>query len=296
MPPGLRPFYKYSSPDGALAMLNSGVARYSTPLLFNDPFDIQAGLHFDFDPEQLHRAVVDRIGELAASSDEPPVDPQDIWGKVVLMARRHFRTHGFDREHWMLMTEPSFANLLEVIRDTQAQYQKHWHEVQLPQMRVFCVSEDRDNLLMWSHYAKDHTGAVFELWSLPDEDNPLSVAVPVNYVERPIAFFSMKEFVDDMVGIRKLDIRALYRRYACTKSLHWAYEKEWRVWYPLSKTDKYDFSPIRPSELKAVYLGCRSEQGFRDHVRRLVNEKYPEAKLFIAQEATGSYELRYADA
>lgn len=60
-------------------MLDSGAARYSTPLLFNDPFDVQAGLNFDFDLEQLHRTVVERIGELASSSDGPPVDPQDVW-------------------------------------------------------------------------------------------------------------------------------------------------------------------------------------------------------------------------
>lgn len=277
-------------------MLISGAARYSTPLLFNDPFDVQAGLHFDFDLEQLHRAVVERIAEIASSSDELPVDPQDVWGQLVLKARQHFSTHGFDLEHWMQLTGPSFVDLLEIIRDTQTEYQKHWHEVQLPQMRVFCVSEDRDNLLMWAHYAKDHKGAVFELWSLPDEDNALSVAVPVKYVNRPVAFFSMKEFVDDMLGIRKLDVQTLYRRYTCTKSKHWEYEKEWRVWYPLSHTDKYDLSPIRSSELKAVYLGCRSEQGFQDQVRSLLIEKYPDTKLFIAQKAIGSYELCYAEA
>lgn len=290
-----RPFYKYCTPDGALAMLASGAARYSTPLLFNDPFDIQAGLHFDFDVEKLHRAVVERIGEYAASNDELPVDPQDVWGQLVLMARHHFSTHGFDLERWMQLTTQSFSNLLEVIRDTQTQYQNHWHEVHLPQMRVFCISEDRDNLLMWAHYAKDHKGAVFELWSLPDEDNPLSVAKPVKYVENPIAFFSINEFVDDMLSIRRLDIKTLYGRYACTKSKHWAYEKEWRVWYPLSQTVEYDFIPIRPSELKAVYLGCRSEQRFQDHVRCLLNENYPEAKLYIAQKATGSYSLYYTD-
>jgi hypothetical protein len=296
MSPGLRPFYKYSSPDGAVATLESGSARYSTPLLFNDPFDVQAGLHFDFDLAQLHRSVVDRIGELAEQRDKPQVDSQDVWGMVVLEAWRHFCTHGFDRERWMDLTASSFASLLEVIRETQADYQKHWHEIQLPQMRVFCVSEERDSLLMWAHYAKDHTGAVLELWSLPEEDNPLSVAVPVNYVERPIAFYSLKEFVDDMVGVQKLDIRSLYRRYACTKSVHWAYEKEWRVWYPLSKTQKYDFSPIRPNELKAIYLGCRSEKSFRDKVQRLVAEKFPKTRILIASRAAGAYELEYTDA
>jgi len=193
MTAGPRPFFKYASPAAALAMLSTGMARYSTPLLFNDPFDVQGGLHFDFDPSSLHRKVIDRIAELAAAEQEPLIDPDDVWGKIVLEARSHFPTYGFNRDRWLKLTGPSFKTLETVIRTTQEDYRKHWREVQLPEMRVFCVSEVRDNLLMWAHYAQDHTGVVLEMWSLPDEDNPLSVAVPVEYVERPIPFYSESE-------------------------------------------------------------------------------------------------------
>ena len=33
---------------------------------------------------------------------------------------------------------------------------------------LFCVSESQDNLLMWSHYAQNHTGAVIKFLSLAD--------------------------------------------------------------------------------------------------------------------------------
>ena len=293
---GLRPFYKYTSPSAALAMLSTEMARYSTPLLFNDPFDVQTGLHFDFDLSSLHESVIDRLSQLAAAVEYSPVDPEDVWAKVVLEARRYFPTHGFSKERWLARTEPSFSRLLQVIRDTQQDYQRHWREAVLPGMRVFCVSETRDNLLMWAHYAQDHKGAVFELWSLPEEDNPLSAAVPVEYVEQPIPFYTRDEWIEDMVGTRRLDFGSLYRRYACTKSTHWAHEQEWRAWYPLSETEKYDYSPIRPSELKAVYLGCQSEPDFQSQVRRLLQEKYPQARLFVARKAETTYALAYADA
>jgi hypothetical protein len=256
--PGHRPFYKYASPEATLATLTSGTLRYSTPLLFNDPFDVQAGLHFDFDLQDLHEDVVDRIGELAAASEHPPVDPKEIWGQVVLRARGYFPSHGFNRDRWLGLTKTTFDQLLQTIRETQEGYRRHWREVLLPGMRVFCVSEERDNLLMWAHYASDHRGAVLELWSLPDEDNSLSVAVPVVYTDKPIPFYSKEEWIAELVGMKKLDFSSLYRRYACTKSAHWAYEKEWRAWYPLSKTDKFDYAPMRRSELRAVYIGCQA--------------------------------------
>ena len=292
---GCRPFYKYVTSTTAIDMLESGQARYSTPLLFNDPFDTQSGLHFDFDTATLHDAVVDRIVELASSSTEPEVDKNDVWGKVVLEVRRNYKKTGFNKERWMQLTHQSFAALLETIHKTRNDYERHWQEVQLPQMRVFCVSEDKDNLLMWAHYAQDHKGAVFELWSLPDEDNHLSVATPVDYSDDPIPFFTKKEWVDDLVGLKRLDITSLYKRYACTKSKNWAYEREWRVWYPLSKTDKYDFSPIRQSELKAVYLGCQAEASFKSDILRLIANRYPETRVFQAKKKINAYALKYTD-
>lgn len=268
--PGTRPFYKYASEAATLAILETSNVRYSTPLVFNDPFDVQSGLHFDFDLSTLHDKVLDRMELLVSATATPRVDPDDVWGKVVLLAHQRFPTRGFDKGHWRTLTLDSFKRMESVIRDTQTKYQRHWRETLLPGIRVFCVSEERDNLLMWAHYADEHQGAVLELWSLPEEDNPLSVARPIEYLNQPPPFYAESDWLDDLVGIKKLDLTALYRRYAYAKSSHWAYEKEWRVWYPLSTTDQYDYAPINPKEFKAIYIGCRARPEFREAVVNLV--------------------------
>ena len=94
------------------------------------------------------------------------------------------------------MTASSFTELEAVIRSTQEAYRQHWRDKLLPGLRVFCVSEERDNLLMWAHYAQEHKGAVFEFWSLPEEDNPLSVAQPIEYVDSPPPFFTETEWME----------------------------------------------------------------------------------------------------
>lgn len=292
--PGKRPFYKHATAGTTLAVLRSGCFRYSSPLLFNDPFDIQSGLHFDFDLSELHGKVLDRLEELAASAEEPAVIPGDVWGQLVLAVRSHFPTHGFPRARWAETTAPSFQALLGVIEDTQKQYREHWRSRLLPGIRVFCVTEERDNLLMWAHYSKDHTGAMFELWSLPEEDNPLSVARPVEYCESPPPFFSEREWLDDFMGLKKLDPSALYRRYAYAKSGHWSYEKEWRVWYPLSDTaEMYDTMPIRASELRAIYFGCRAEQAFVQEAKLLMSGAFPDATAYQARKNESSYGLSF---
>lgn len=291
-----RPFFKYVSPETASAILRNKTFRYSSPLKFNDPFDVQSGLHIPFDLSNLHDKILDRIHQLAASPSEPTVDKGDVYGQIVLEARRLFPKHGFPRARWKELTKEAFGPLVNHIERFRDLYRNHWQE-SLPHLRIFSVSEEPENLLMWAHYAEDHTGALFELWSLPDEDNPLSIADQVTYQSAPPPLFTESEWLDQMTGLGILDAHGLYRRYACVKSDHWAYEREWRVWYPGEKSGRlYDDMPIRPREFRSVTLGCNAEPGFVQEVTALVRETFPETKIFRARKKEGIYGLEYLEA
>jgi hypothetical protein len=294
--PGRRAFYKYMKPDTALAVLESRTVRFSTPLLFNDPFDVQSGLHFEFDLDSLHDKVLDRIEALASAVGEPAIDPENVWGQIVLEARKYYPTHGFPRERWKEGSTAPFNLMLKIIRQAQIQYQQHWQAI-LPEVRIFSVTEEKDNLLMWAHYAFDHTGAVFEFWSLPEEDNPLSVAQPVEYVKTPPPFLTESELIDSLTGLRGLsDGNDLYRRYAYIKSNHWSYEREWRVWYPgADRTQKFDTTPIRPNEFKAIYLGCCISPKIKDDILALIKKNFQGTRIFQARKALDSYGLNFIE-
>ena len=293
--PGTRPFFKYASPDTVRKILSTQSVRYSSPLAFNDPFDVQSGLHFDFDIDALPGKIIQRLSEVAAATEAPPVDPDDVWGQLVLKIREMYPTHGFPRERWDREATKHFEWLTEQIKESQNGYQHHWQKKLLPGVRVFCVSEERDNLLMWAHYAQDHKGAVLELWSLPDEDNPLSVARPVQYGAKPPPFFSEQDFLDDIVSIRKLDFNALYRRYAYCKSDHWSYEREWRIWYPLAEPGLYDMTPVRASEFRALYLGCRMQPEVKEEILALTRKFFPSVRVFAASKSELEYALEYTE-
>ena len=288
-----RPFFKYASPATTLAILRSRSVRYSSPTTFNDPFDFQSGLHFDFSINSLFEALLDRLGEYAAASEPPRVDTNEPWGRLILKARQYFPTHGFPREKWEAFGSEPFRSIVNAIKDTQQKYQDHWRNTLLPGIRVFSVSEERDNLLMWAHYGKDHTGAVLEFWSLPDEDNLLSVARPVQYVTDPPAFFSQDEFVDDILSVKTLDLSDLARRYAFAKSEHWRYEHEWRVWYPLSESGLYDDIPISDNEFSAIYLGCQARSDFKAEALSVLRRSYPNVQVYQGAKTEGAYALDF---
>ena len=89
--PTVQVFYKYTSPDTALAVLRSKTFRYSSPLLFNDPFDFQSGLHLDFDVATLPSKIFDRLEQIASSQNEPVVDAEDPWGQLAKTVWLNYR-------------------------------------------------------------------------------------------------------------------------------------------------------------------------------------------------------------
>jgi hypothetical protein len=193
------------------------------------------------------------------------------------------------------MFRPDLAWFKEQVVLFQTQYQQMWWNDFLPGLRVFSVSEEKDNLLMWAHYAQDHTGVVFEFLVLPKEDNPLCVAQPVVYRSAPLPFFTEQQWLDDILGARQLNPDELYFNYACIKSATWAYEKEWRVWYPLPNQQPtlYSDCPLRQNEVGAIYFGCRIPSDVKEKIMSLASAKFPSAKLYQARKANDSYKLEF---
>jgi hypothetical protein len=82
---------------------------------------------------------------------------------------------------------------------------------------VFCMTEKKDDILMWAHYAGQHTGFCLEFRT----DNPLFLRVrPVIY-SRCLPKEDLGEFLT--ASIRPLPL------YLVTKAEDWAHEKEWRL-------------------------------------------------------------------
>lgn len=289
---GREQFFKYTSATTAIKILEAGAVRYSSPLLFNDPFDVQSGLHFDFDIGSLPDRLFKRIEDLVASPTRPNLSEHDPWGQAVLSMWDRRITHGFPSERLWQVCEPLLGELRDEIADLQTKYQRMWSEF-LPRLRVFSVCEERDNLLMWSHYAKSHTGAVFEFLVLPEEDNPLCVAQPVVYRSAPPPFFTEQQWLDYVLSGRELDVDEQHLRYAYIKSDVWSYEKEWRVWdlAPDRRDTFFSDYPLRPNEVGSVYLGCRMDAPSRELILSLLSEKYPKARVFQARNATGQFSL-----
>lgn len=121
---------------------------------------------------------------------------------------------------------------LEKIRMEQATREDGFREYieNFKSYGVISLSETYDNLLMWSHYADEHRGAVFEFivedgkpgsLFLCAESNPITES---NYFGK-VDYRKFRKYQDIISSQTIPDIR---RHYIFTKSDEWMYEKEQR--------------------------------------------------------------------
>lgn len=126
---------------------------------------------------------------------------------------------------------------------------------------VYCLSEKKDDLLMWSHYSSSHTGICIE-FDASKKGTLFWEAMKVCYEEDyPI------------VNLMDLNKPEEYRKAFLTKSTHWKYEEERRI---LKNEEKggpgiYKFPP---ELLTGVILGVRISEENKNKVIEWVS-KYP---------------------
>lgn len=266
-------FYKFTSMEAASLILENGTFRYSPPSEFNDPFDIQTELYFDFDIGDLPDAVTNEVHRIVTGARKVILNPTSDWGKALgLLIEKHDEGK-YRREQLDFLVKPLIGYLSSIFEETRVLYNKHWGNL-LNTIKVFCVSENNTSVLMWSHYAEYHTGVCFKLKVLPEKDNPLCVAKEVQYLPFPPSFFNAEEWIDSVVLDKELDSSRLYKNYPLAKSDIWKYEEEWRVWAPFEESeDKYLDMPIVDGEIEAIYFGMNSDPKKVSDLIKLAKEK-----------------------
>lgn len=147
-----------------------------------------------------------------------------------------------------------------------------------------CMTENNDNLLMWSHYAASHTGICVEYDLKMLQDDPYDIVghiLPVIYESRRWIKKDINQLIEDIqllndaiekdgdyFGSTELDdIIPL----VALKSKVWEYEREWRVIY--TRKQMYDLNDSVLYEgnipfkcISAVYLGLRIHPEKRDNI------------------------------
>lgn len=277
--------YKYFSPD-RVAVVTSGLVRYSPMGAFNDPFEGQ--------PEVT--SLTTKAGALNSLDELLPLEARTAYDALTPEARAALPYAVFEKlvvEHMHANKPKLLAALHGMTPFVQAFMTRKFDEL----LGAFCLSEVPDSLLMWSHYAASHTGFVLafdakhahfhEEKSADDEFRHLRRVI---YREaRPSAVLTDFEGIDVFL----------------VKSGHWAYEREWRIFRALSEASVvYPGAPFSthlfrfpPSALQAVVLGARSSVETASTIAAAIREnaELSHVKLKRAKLDRSDFLLRISD-
>ena len=282
-------FYKYVTADAALKILTNRTLKYSSPLLFNDPFDIQFDLHFGYDRDAVISAARDRYWAIYTKqcSFEPKNDAGEAMGllrdKLPGMTRAEFE------ENLSGLVDESLNAGEAHLPRFHAEFRDHMRDI-----KVLCLSEKSDNLLMWSHYADCHKGVVLRFSCIPELDSVWGAAEKVRYQQEMPRLISQDEMVLTLTGEFDLSEQHLLNKVVLTKAADWSYEAEWRV--VLHMTDpEVDAKFIRfaPEELSAIYFGCRTTNDTRSQISTVAMALNPKLELYRAFKSATDFAIEF---
>jgi hypothetical protein len=285
-------FYKYLSASSSLKTLESKTLKWSNARMFNDPFDMPANFSFAFEGNTFAKALHEEQVRLVFGPDEPRGDSSNAFLAACIVARRRRgrgASEGEFREFFARTIEETAAAVPVAL---------HKLETNLKAMRdsyaLLCVSKTHDNLLMWAHYAKDHSGCVLGLRCRPEFDRPLCALKPVKYSSVFPVIASLPEYIKHVTGQIELDFGEVFERFVLTKSDHWCYEQEWRGLSQLNdRTAGFDFEPLITQELGAVYLGVKLDSAHREQLLAIVRRDFPDTDVFQAVPSKHTYALEF---
>ncbi len=221
---------------------------------FNDPFDTAQELRLAFDPTVLNGLLMEELIALIrkgiAGSVSHPI--------LAMLGRRLDSASSNERKRFVddfrrepLSTTSGQIDAVEALRE-------HWRNV-VPWLRVLCLAETNDVTPMWLHYADGYKGAVLEFESIDELDSCFLVARPVIYQDTLPTIDEARAWVRCLLGQSQETTLDLLMKYQYTKTMSWAYEREWRIVSGARPDDPAQFTDysFHPRELSRVFFGLQ---------------------------------------
>lgn len=286
-------FYKYMTAKAAKAVLENNAFRWSSPSLFNDPFDMQFDLHLEYDRQQVVNRVLDRFMDVYTGRAQPVAGRTlDEKAKLLRACMPGIKEGKVRNEHR--------AAIYETLRLTEDGLPKLHEELRtvLASRKLLCLSEIPDSLIMWAHYAENHAGAVIEVSYLEDGTyaSTWGAAKPVRYTANMPRLADERALTRCLLGEGPLATPQQFQDSVYVKADAWSYEKEWRVFGGWENQQKTEDVKFRVKEMTAVYFGCRMPDATRKEIKEIMTRKYPHASIQNGSKSVRRFALEFAKA
>lgn len=226
----IRKLYKYLpfSANSISILINKKI-WYALPNSLNDPFDCQM-VEYSIDADAIKKERIteyDRVYKEKSNSGKFGEKLHKLFKSTLTKSSRK---------------ERQFYETLEKVQFEQ--------QALVNQFGILSLSATAKNILMWSHYAQNHTGFCIEF--IRNENNALGAdAVPVIYCKSRTG------------GDEDTEEGGIFAR----KHTGWRYEKEWRI----VQLPGDSLHPI-PGNISSVIVGSKMEESSLETIKNILGQ------------------------
>jgi len=283
--------YKYTTVETAQIVLSTGKLRFQSPLRYNDPFDSQWNTLWPlFTPEA--REYERMLFEKAIRDPGSWPDNADLKNKELINQARE-RIDALPEEQREGEIVALAKKLTETITIPDRLKLRH-HDTQR-QLRVLCLSACDRSILMWSHYADQHSGVVLGFDTDVMENGRKCPFEPVVYKDGPPQLFDPEEWIrSTLFGLPdKPELNGREREWALTKHSSWQYEREWRFASTAAAGTLGDYGDYNfPRDaLVELVMGCRTDTVKAVELQSLAYHFRPDVRHFQMSQHPSRFEL-----
>lgn len=288
---------KYTDAVTAKKIIERGCLRWSSPELFRNPWELKMRPDLGFDELTVNKAMLNMATSLIFTRNLPAGNNQHPLYKAIRRWRAEDR-FTTEEEAFEALTE-LLASTPELLHERLKNITDAWSDL-VAHARVICLSETHQNIQSWDRYAANHEGVALRF--LSDDSTAIANPQPVTYSTVRPQITSLREQVDDMVGLKKAAGTDTFPQKMLLKSKWDAAEKEWRCIKVIGDDDLdcgedvedwYCDLAFQTSELRCVYFGFNIDANDRDEIIGLIQKSYSGVSLFQGIQADGVYELSF---
>jgi len=274
-----RMLYKYACWDKQheyhKRLITSPEIYFCSPRLINDPYDCSMRARYDLLTEE---EILLRIKYYIKKYNSHLTTPEINKLSLEILNERHFENP---------------ENLYE-LKKLNDDFIYNYNG-------IFCLSEIRDNLLMWSHYANAHKGFcighnILELnKSLTNYlGERTDLTIDLKKIEYTGEYPLCKPDSNDIDNVDYL-LRIFEIKY-----LDWKYEREYRYIMTgsvnrLNNIDEFRKVIIEKEIITEVILGCKMSDDNKKELLSCLKKDYPHTKIYQAIIKKNSFALDFKD-
>lgn len=233
-------------------VLTDAQVFFAKPMRFNDPMDTAIPFRYD----------------------EAELTADNVFIKILKLLRQQFPLKEETELH-ALAFEYQRKDLLHNDKHLREQYEYQQEQLNKT-FGVLSLCNNKNNLLMWSHYANSHAGFCVGF------DSALlfnQIGGKLSAVDYEPDFPKFSLFDDSHVNMHKL----IYTKAEC-----WKYESEYRH-LKGGAADK--IFTLKPETISEVIFGCKMTQFEKNEIIELMKRKYPFTRVYEVKTHETKFDL-----